>query len=87
MVQMPEWMMLLAIWFHIATAPAFDSRDDFRLTQPFEYGIDIHGMCVDYRELGYRPTIATVYHNVRRVERGEFHDSVTLYEDGSCSNN
>jgi hypothetical protein len=88
-----DWQMLTKIGQHVnsGVGQPFDSRDDYVLLLPFEYGFNGRGACVDYDVNGYRvvdaserPSIAQAYWSVRVVELGLIHPQAELFEDGSC---
>jgi hypothetical protein len=78
-----DWQMLTRIGQHVNSGvdQPFDSRDDFVLLQPFEYGFDRDGRCVEYTE---RPSIEQAFWSVYVVEHDLIHPNAELFEDGSC---
>jgi hypothetical protein len=78
-----DWQMLTRIGQHVnsGVGQPFDSRDDFVLLLPFEYGFDREGRCVEYTE---RISWEQAFWSVYVVEHDLMHPNAELFEDGSC---
>jgi hypothetical protein len=78
-----DWQMATKVAQHVnsGVGQPFDSRDDYVLLLPFEYGFDAEGRCVEYTT---RPSIEQAFWSVYVVEHDLIDERAELYEDGSC---
>lgn len=77
------WLWLIAQYINGAIGMPYDSRDDFRLTQPFEYAIMDDGSCAQW---AVYPTPYDAWRSIQNVPLAIANERTILYEDGSCEN-
>lgn len=81
---MADWILWLLIVAHIHTPIAGDyTRDQFVLTQPFEYGITQEGVCYEYAP-GTYPGPSQAWASILHIPAAIANPNTVLYEDGSC---
>ena len=81
---MLTYVLILLIQWYIAASDGqpFDSRADYRATQPYSYSIAADGTCTDVR--GQTVTHAQAYATIQNVHAAIANPATVLYDDGSC---
>ena len=79
-------LMLLVQWYvAVSDGQPFDSRADYRASQPYSYSIDNQGRCYDVR--GLHVSHAQAYETIQNVPAAIANGDTELWEDGSCKTN